>query len=202
MRLAMAIALGVMGILAATGRADEPLTQISLNSGVGYIVSESYGTAHQADFIGSFVQFVRKLEFWTPTPSECAGAERTLRELIHSGTSDPGLVFPSLERSETSPPDGDADAAIWAERNELTRVETNYNRDTRHVVGVILDGQKVLLCNFSDAPGVDPAKDYIFMQKTFEPKGVHFLQAKFDLETKKCTNVSLVGWWSERPAEK
>jgi hypothetical protein len=199
----MAIAFGVVGVLASVGRADEPLTPINLNSGTGYIVSEKYANDHKADFLGSLVSYAKAVDFWTPTPGDAAVAERTLREMIHRGASDPGQVFPSMIRYDngSGTPSGN-DTEIENEKNELIQVDANYDHYVRQFVGIILDEKKFVLCNFVVAPGVDPSKDYLFLQKVFVPKDVHFLQARFDPEWKKCTNVSLIGWWQEPPEEK
>jgi hypothetical protein len=203
----MAIAFGVVGVLASVGRADEPLTPVNLNSGTGYIVPEKYANEHKADFLGSLVSYTKTVDFWTPTPGDVAVAERTLREMIHRGASDPGEVFPSMIRPENTfgnssgAPSGN-DIEIENEKNELIQVDANYEKYARQFVGIILDEKKFVLCNFVVAYGANPAKDYLFLQKVFEPQDVHFLQARFDPETRKCTNVSLIGWWQEPPEEK
>jgi hypothetical protein len=77
-------------------------------------------------------------------------------------------------------------------------VNANYDAYLRQYIGVIIGGTKVVLCNYSDAPKIDPAREYIFLQKAFALDGtVHFLQCRFDPATKTCSHVSIIGSWQK-----
>jgi hypothetical protein len=67
-------------------------------------------------------------------------------------------------------------------------------------VGVIIDGQKLVLCNYSEGTKADPATGYIFIQKTFTTDDTHFLQCRFEPLLKNATNVSVIGSW-QAPAK-
>jgi hypothetical protein len=191
-RLAMAISFGLVGWLVSSALADEPLARVSLESRAGYVVSEKYASDHRADFVASLVEYTPQVDFWTPSATDVIVAERTLRELIHDGTREIGLVFPGMGKADAYSVD-----EVERERTEVDLVERNYLRYNRQFVGLVMDGRKVILCNFSDGPKVDPAKDYVFIQKVFVDHGMHFLQARFDMETKTCSKVSLIGTWQE-----
>ena len=82
------------------------------------------------------------------------------------------------------------------ERYELSLVSSHYERYSRQYVGIVIDGKKLIFCNYLVAPRADPAADYVFIEKVFANDGtVHFLQGRVDAEEKTCTNVSIIGSW-------
>jgi hypothetical protein len=69
----------------------------------------------------------------------------------------------------------------------------------RQYAGIVIDGKKLVFCNYSDGAKADPSTDYIFIQKVFAPDGtVRFLQCRFDPELKTCSNVSIIGSWQPK----
>jgi hypothetical protein len=198
-RLAILIPFAAFGLTFCTAWADGPLVRVALAMGShsGYIVSERYAWEHKADLIASIPGPVKIDGFWTPPEQDVAVADRAFRDLLHSAVKDPTLLFPDL------PPNADpaASDSLEHERNELTLVSRNYDSYLRQYVGIIIDGKKLVFCNYSDGANVDPSTDYIFIHKVFAPGGtVHFLQCRFDPESKTCSNVSIIGSW--QPQEK
>jgi len=189
------ISLVAGGFSFSAARADDPLVRSVMGSHTGYIVSEKYASEHKADLAASIPGPVKIDGFWTPTEQDIAVADRVLRESIHGAIKDPTQLFPDLtQNADSSVPD-----SIGYERNELTLVSRNYESYSRQFVGVVIDGQKLIFCNYSEGTKVDPAIDYIFIQKVFVPDGtVHFLQCRFEPELKTCSNVSIIGSWQAR----
>jgi hypothetical protein len=163
-----------------------------MGSHIGYIVPDAYATANKADLLESLPGVLKIDGFWTPPEQDVAVADRVFRELIHNGVTDPKLLFPHLSDS----PDATGSDSLEYERNELALVSKNYDKYLRQYVGIIVDGQKLVVCNYSDGPKFDPSTGYLFIQKVFQPGGkVHFLQCRFDPLLKTCSNVSIIGSW-------
>jgi hypothetical protein len=197
-RLAILISFAAFGLSFFVARADEPLIKVTLDAGPAYIVTESYATAHKSELVATIPGPVKIDGFWTPTEVDVIVAERVFRELIHSAVKDPTLLFPDLAPS--TDPAVPADLAVAAqlenERYELTLVSSNYDRYSRQYVGIIIDGQQLVFCNYADVPKVDPSTGYIFIDQVFVADGsVHFLQCRFDPMEKTCSNVSMIGSW-------
>ena len=200
MRRAVLVPLAVLASILCARAADGPFIRATVGSRVGYIVPEAYALDHKADLVDSIPGPVKITGFWTPTEQDVAVADRVFRDLIHSAAKDPTLLFPDLAPSSDpdAPPDPGKAALLEQERNELILVLENYDRYLREYVGIIIDDQKLVFCNYSDGAKVDPATDYIFIQKVFESDGtVHFLQCRFDPEAKTCSTVSMIGPWQK-----
>jgi hypothetical protein len=199
-RVAILISFAAFGMTFSAAWADGPLLRVALGSRSGYIVPESYAEEHQADLIASIPGPLKIDGFWTPTEVDVVVAERVFGELIQSAMKDPKLLFPDLAPNpdRTAVADLVAAAQLENERYELTLVSGNYGRYLRQYVGIIVDGQKLVFCNYADVPKVDPSTDYIFIQKVFVPDGtVRFLQCRFDPKAKTCSNVSMIGSWQQ-----
>ena len=194
MRLAIAISFWALSAPWAVLWGGEPFAPITLAFGPrpGYLVSEEYANQHKAELVASIPGEVKVERFWTPSDADVAVAERLFRELLHRGEKFPELLFPDLS------PDADSSTtdSVEHEQRELLLVDRNYDAYARQYVGVIIEGQKLVFCNYSDAPGIDPSKDYIYMEKSFAVDGsVHFLQCRVNAHDKTCTNVAMVGSW-------
>jgi len=199
-RLAILISFAAFGSAVSMAWADGPLIRagLALDSHFGYIVPESYAENHKADLAANIPGPVNIDGFWTPSSQDVAVADRVFRDLIHSAVKDPTLLFPDLAPNPdpTVPADLGAAAQLENERYELTLVFGNYDRYSRQYVGIIIGGQKLIFCNYSDGTKADPSTDYIFIQKVFVGDGtVHFLQCRFDPVEKTCSNVSMIGSW-------
>lgn len=197
MRFAILISFAVCGVAISMARADGPLIRVFLGSQSGYIVPESYAREHRADLVASIAGPVKIEGFWTPPEQDVAVADRAFRDLIHAGVKDPALLFPDLA-PRTNPNarvSADEAEALEQERKELALVSENYNNYSRQYVGIIIEGQKIVFCNYSEGTKVDPAVDYIFIHKVFAPGAVHFLQCRFEPLSKICSKMSFIGSW-------
>jgi hypothetical protein len=197
-RLAILISFAAFGLTFSAVWADESLVRVALGSHSGYIVSERYAREHKADLIASIPGPVKIDGFWTPPEQDVAVAERAFRELIHSAAKDPTILFPDLAPGTDTTVAANVAAAadLENERYELSLVSSNYSGYSRQYLGIIVDGQKIVFCNYAVVPQVDPSANYIFIQKVFVDDGtVHFLQCRFDPVEKTCSNVSMIGSW-------
>jgi hypothetical protein len=195
-------AILILSVMAAFGpfarSADGPFVRINLESRIGYIVPETYASEHKADLLASVPGPVKITGFWTPSEQDVAVADRAFRDLIHAAAKDPTILFPDLAPSSdpAEPADPGKADQLEQERNELALVSENYDSYRRQYVGIIIDGQELVFCNYSAGTKADPADDYIFIQKVFLSDGtIHFLQCRFDPEAKTCSNVSMIGPW-------
>ncbi len=195
MRVAIAISALAVSWLAAQAYADEPLVQVAIGSRTGYVVPEKYASGHQADLVASLPGAPKIDGYWTPSEQDAVVADRLLREMLEDGVKDPIQVFPDLDvKAEATSPDSPA-----YEARELALALKNYDRYTRQYVGLILDGRKIIFCNYADVPKIDPAKEYFYLHKYFEPDGsVHFLQGRVDRDWKSCSGVALIGSWEPK----
>jgi len=191
-RLAILIPFMAFGLTLSAAWADGPLIRGAVGSHSGYIIPEPYARDHKADLVASIPGPVKIDGFWTPTEQDVTVAERVFGELIQTAVKDPSILFPDLvKNSDPAAPD-----SLEHERDELALVSRNYDSYLRQYVGIIIQGQKLVFCNYSDGAKIDPSADYIFIQKVFVPGGtVHFLQCRFDPETKTCSHVSIIGSW-------
>ena len=201
MRLeAILISFAAFGLAFSAAWGDEALVRVGLALGAyrGYIVPESYAEERKPDLIASIPGPVKIDGFWTPPVQDVAVADRVLRDLIHDAVKDPTLLFPDLapDPDPAAPVNRDAASQLEQERVELELVARNYDSYLRQYVGIIVDGQKLVFCNYSEGTKADPSTDYIFIERVFVPDGgVHFLQCRFDPEEKTCSNVSMIGSW-------
>jgi len=194
-RLAILISLAAFALTFSPAWADGPFIRIAIDSHVGYIVPERYAWERKADLIASIPGPVKIDAFWTPPEQDVAVADRVFQDLLHSAVKDPTLLFPDLASNS----DAAAQDSLEHERNELALVSRNYDRYLRQYVGIIIDGQKLVFCNYSDGTKLDPSTEYIFIQKVFVPGGtVHFLQCRFNPEFKICSRVSIIGSWQAK----
>jgi len=80
------------------------------------------------------------------------------------------------------------------DKRELGLVWAHYPMYQRQYVGLIIDGDKYVLCNYSYGSNVDFTSEYVFIQNVFEDDGtIHFLQCRVDPFAKTCSNVSYMG---------
>lgn len=195
MRLAIAISFLAASLIVSLVRADAPFIKVTMDAGTGYIVPEEYATKHKAELIASIPGHVVISGFWTPTEQHITVAERVFRELLHGAAKDPTLLFPELATST----DAASAKTLENERNELELVVKNYDTYAWQFVGVVIDGTKMVLCNYSDAAKVDSSTDYMYLEKYFVAGGkVHFLQCRVNAREKTWSNVSIIGSWQPR----
>lgn len=186
-----------MGLVAlcwmwGAARADEPFIQVMQGTHPAYIVPEPYAAHHRAELMASIPRHVEIESFWTPTEADVAVAERIFRELLQQAAKNPMVLFPDLGRNS----DQFSIEALKREQDELVLIGENYDAYTRQYVGIVVLGHKLILCNYADVPKVDPATEFLFLEKYFDPKGtVHFLQSRFDPDWKTCAHVSIIGSW-------
>ena len=198
MRPATLISLAAFGLAFSLARADDSLIKVNLETGPAYIVPESYASQFKAELTETIPGPVKIEGFWTPTEADVIVADRVFRQMIQSAAKDPTLLFPDLAPSSdpTVPADLAAASQLQNERYELSLVSSHYGRYLRQYVGIILDGQQLIFCNYADVPDIDPSTGYIFIDKVFASDGtVHFLQCRFDPIEKTCSNVSMIGSW-------
>ena len=98
MRVAIIILSVALAATFSAVRADESFVQVTLDSGPGYIVSETYAENHKDDLIASVPGVVKIDGFWTPTETNAATTDRILREKIEDGVKNPAALFPILRR--------------------------------------------------------------------------------------------------------
>jgi hypothetical protein len=197
---AIPILFAAFGLTLAAAWADGPFSRGAAGSHIGYIVPERYAEDYKADLIASIPSLVKIDGFWTPPEQDVAVADRVLRDLLHAAVKDPTLLFPDLAPNPDPavPVNPEAARMLEQERDELDLVSRHYDTYVRQYVGIIVDGQKLVFCNYSDGTKVDPSTDYIFIHKVFVPDGgIHFLQCRFDPIGKTCSNVSMIGSWQE-----
>jgi hypothetical protein len=196
------ISFATCGVAFSTAWADEPLVRVDLAVGshTGYIVPGVYAWNHQADLEANIPGSLKIDSFWTPSLQDVAVADRVLQDLISDASKDPALLFPDLapKPNSAAPPNPEAARVLEEERSELALVSDNYDYYVRQYVGIVVDGRKLIFCNYSAGTKADPA-DYIFIDKVFVPDGtVHFLQCRFDPLKKTCSNVSMIGSWEQK----
>jgi hypothetical protein len=204
-RLAILLSFAACGmtfsVLAAdTNVAPPALIKVVMGSHIGYIVPENYAADCKADLQISIPGVVKLDGFWTPTELDVTVADRVLRDLIHDAVKDPTLLFPDLAPDANGNTKADTNSGssdpLDHERHALMAVSDNYDTYVRQYVGIIIDKQKLIFCNYSDGTKADPSADYIFIHRVFVDDGtVHFLQCRFDPEAKACSNISMIGPW-------
>jgi len=191
-RFAFAISFLVASLVVSLARADAPFIKISMEIGDGYVVPAEYAAAHKAEVLGSIPGHVQIDGFWTPTQQGVETAERAFRDLIRSAAKDPSVLFPDLADASVN---ATADA-LQHQQVELNLVSQNFGAYLRQYVGIIVDGQKLILCNYAHGPTVDPSTEYLSVEKYFVGDGsVQFLQGRVDEHAKTCSNVSFIGSW-------
>lgn len=198
MRVAIAISVLAASWAFPLLRADEPFPQVALGAGTGSIIPEAYAAAHKAAIISSILGPIKIDDFWTPSEADIVVTERVFRELLQGAAKDPKLIFPHLEQES----DDDSSDSLAHQQAELALVSKNYAAYARQYVGIIVAGNKLILCNYSDAPKVAPTREYLYVEKYVVPNGsVHFLQCRIDPHWKTWSNVSLIGSWQLRAAK-
>ena len=193
----MAISVWGWCLILGAVRADEALTPVNFEAGgVGYIVSQEYAAGHKVEFMAGLPEFEREkdIDFWTPSADEVLVAERVFREWIQDGAKDPAAVFPDMGAN----PDGFPAGEPEFERKEFALIVQNYGGYARQYVGLVVQGRKVILCNYFAGLEANPATDFVFLQKVFvEGKEIHFLQSWYDPDAKNCSDLVMVGLWQK-----
>jgi hypothetical protein len=197
-RVAILLSVAACGLASSAARADQTLIKITLETGPAYIVPEEYAADHKAE-LKQCMPGVLKIEgFWTPTETDVIVADRVFRQLIRAAAKDPTILFPELVQNPdaTAAANIETAAQLQNERYELSLVSDHFDRYARQYVGVILEGKKLVFCNYAVVPKADASADFLFIQKVFAADGtVHFLQSRVDPDDKSCANVSIIGSW-------
>ena len=191
MKLAIPISILALSLLAAPAQADEPFLKVTMDSGVGYIVPEKYVADHKAEFLASIPVEIKVDGFWTPTEQHVTVAERVFREALQQGSKDATVLRPNL--AGTTDP-GDLEE-LATEQKEAEAIGKNYNAYARQYLGIIVDGTKLVFCNYSDEKKADPALEYMYLEKYFIADQTHFLTCCVDAHANTWSNLSLIGSW-------
>jgi hypothetical protein len=196
-RCAILISLAICGWCLSAARAEAQFLHLTLlGAHGGYIVDEDYAATHKSDLVLSIPGPVKIDDFWTPPEQDVRVADRVFREMIHAAVKDPTVIFPGMKPSDAVNSNGLPDPDTYEyEQDELADIYDNYAYYTRQYVGVVIDGQKLVFCNYSIGTKTDPSLNYIFIHKTFVPGVSHFLQCRFEPMRKICSNVSFIGSW-------
>jgi len=171
------------------------MTRVALEEGgSGYIVSEKYAAEHKADFLASLTDYQPDIDFWTPSPDDIVVAERVFRQWIEDGAKDPAAVYPEMGAHPENFSPGEPEF----QQKEMALIAQNYGRYARQYAGLIVQGRKVILCNYFAGLEANPAGSFVFMQNVFVPhKGIHFVQGWFDPDAKSCSKLVMVGLWQK-----
>ena len=171
------------------------MTRVALEEGgSGYIVSEKYAAEHKADFLASLTDYQPDINFWTPSPDDIVVAERVFRQWIEDGAKDPAAVYPEMGAHPENFSPGEPEF----QQKEMALIAQNYGRYARQYAGLIVQGRKVILCNYFAGLEANPAGSFVFMQNVFVPhKGIHFVQGWFDPDAKSCSKLVMVGLWQK-----
>ncbi len=195
MRLAFAISFGLASLVVSLARADAPFEEVDLDNGTCYIIPLEYAKVHKAEIVKSIPGEITIDGFWEITDTNVRVSERIFRELLHNAEKDPKVIFPDLSAdTEASSPE-----SISHQQQEIALVNRNYHSYVRQYVGIIVNGVKLVLCNYSDTTKADAATDYLYLEKYFVENGdVHFLQCRIDPHEQTWSNVSIIGTWQKK----
>jgi len=195
MQISSAAALALLAALAVPARGDDFFRPVIIGKEMVYLVPQDYAEEHRAELIASIPGPPKVQSFWTPSETDVLVAERVFRELVEDAAKDPGRLFPELEGQK----DANSLELIVQARTELGLVMQHYPVYQKQYVGLVIDGTKLVYCNYAVAPGSDASSDYIYIQKVFADDGsTHFLQAEVDPYAKTCSHVSYIGSWQAR----
>jgi hypothetical protein len=192
-RLAILISLAALGLCAATARGDDAFVLGEVGPHGGYLVPESYADKHRADILATLPDEPEVTGFWTVSEQVAIVADRHLRETLEDAAKDPTQLFPDLT------PGGDATQpdSLEYQRNELKLIVDHYGVYARQYVGLVIDGQRIVLLNYAVGPRLDPSAGYIFIHRVFDPGTMRFLEARFNWDDKTLGNVSMYGSWQD-----
>jgi hypothetical protein len=194
-RVAILISLAALSLVETAAQGDPALISCEVGPHGGYLVPVAYAEAHRADILSTLPDSPELGDFWPVSEQIAIVANRNLREAIEDAAKDPKLLFPDLvPGGDSSSPD-----SLEYQRTELGLVLQHYDAYLRQYAGVMINGRHFVLLNYVVGPNLDPAKGFIFIHRTFEPGKMRFLQARFDWDWKKLSNVSLYGTWQEKP---
>jgi hypothetical protein len=190
----MAISFWVSCLFLGAVRADEAMTPVTFDVGVGYVIPQEHAAEHKADFLAGLTEYQQDIDFWTPSPEDVVMAERVFREWLQGGAKDPAAVFPDMGTNPSGYPPGEPEF----ERQEMALIVQNYGSYARQYVGLVVQGRKVILCNYFAGLEADPAGGFVFLQKAFaKDKGIHFVQAWYDPDARTCSELVMVGLWQK-----
>ncbi len=177
--------------------ADPPFQKVTMDAGVGYIVPEEFATAHKKELLKSLPGDITIDGFWTPTEQHTTVAERVFREALEQISKDGSVLLPDLAQSTNA----DDLAEMDRQKAEAGAILKNYKAYARQYIGIVVDGKQLVLCNYSDVKEIDPATEYMYLEKYFTSgEKTHFLFCRVEPHDKTWSNISIVGSWL--PAEK
>lgn len=195
-RFAVLLSLAACGaLLCGVARGDGGFHAVEIDGMTGYVVPEDYAEAHKNELKSTIPGPVRIEGFWTPVDTLVIVADHNLRATIRDAAKDPTLLFPDLPKDAAPNADRPGES-LDEQRRELELVSDNYAAYARQYVGIVVDGMKIIFCNYSTGTKGDPAHEYIFTEKYFVADQSHFLQCRFDREQKTVSNVSMIGPWA------
>jgi hypothetical protein len=159
----------------------------------GLIVSKEDFLANRLEIQAYLRANVGKDDFWTPPNDQVTRAELAVQQVVDKGTKDssPFYRFAAL-------PTGVSPKAIESSREfELAQVQSLYARYFRQFVGLILNGRKFIFYNFVQPEDLDNMKEYpapaFVSSANARTERLHFIRALYDVETGRCSEMSLVG---------
>jgi hypothetical protein len=192
-RFAIVISLAALGLV-GTARGDA-LTPCEVGAHGGYLVPVSYAEAHRADILATLPDEPTVDGFWQVTEQAAIVSDRRLRETLEDAIKYPLQLFPDLQDlPDTTQPD-----SLGYQRNEMKQIVENYGAYQRQYVGLVIDGERYVLLNYSIGVKADPATGFIFIHRVFEPGKMHFLHARLNWDENTVSNVSMYGPWQEAP---
>ena len=188
--------VAMVGLGCGPVHADEPFPALAAEARGIYLVPAGYAEAHRAEILASIPGPALKIEgFWTPGEQDAQVAERVLHEALQAGQKDPTLLFPEL--SPTA--EASSTESVGYQQRELALVNQNYDRYARQYVGLLIDGRKIVFCNYAHGTKGNPNRDYLFLETYFATDGAtQFLQGRVDVGGQICSNVSLIGSWRQK----
>jgi hypothetical protein len=194
-RLAILISLAALAAAGPRAMAGDALVPCDVGDHGGYLVPVSYAEAHEGDIMATLPDGPELDSFWRVTEQAAVVADRHLRETLEDAAKDPTLLFPSL-----TPGGGLATSdSIDYQKQELRLTLEHYPAYLRQYVGLVIAGHKIVLLNYVIGSKLDPSEGYILIHRKFETGRTHFLEARFDWDERRITNVSLYGSWQDAP---
>jgi len=119
--------------------------------------------------------FVHADDFWTPTPEDIQKALGAIDEFLQN----PGKHEDIIEAWTT-----DLDYAL----GEIKNIKRNYSDFGVQVIGIVVDGQKRIHCNFG--PAREVGEDYMLVLDG----GYWYWRIEYDMETGGLLNLSIQGY--------
>ena len=182
-------------------RADSPYEKVTVGDHVAYVVPMEVAQKPDSEVRKFWLPSIwppietKKIEaFWTPTERDIAASREEIIKYLKAARTDPEIAFDFSTQSSK-----DRKPALLSAQHEIALVLDNFKNYEAQYIGINVNGQKCMICNYFDLEHLPP--DF---RKNLDPTsrivdvndgGHMYWHFEYIVISRKCMHLSINGQW-------